>query len=220
MMKKALVIMMGLVMASSSFAKSIFDKDERVYYGVRLGLSVAHLTSDEARFNGNRNSTGLNFGVVAGINLSDEYPVILESGLYYTERGGEGNSINPYKTEDNKIGDEKQKTAYDLNYLVLPVVAKYRIKATDELSVQPFFGGYFSLGISGKIKYYKDEVSYSSFGSKGFQRFDGGLRFGCGVEYQMLYAEVVYDLGLSNISDSDFDKTRNRCWFINLGVNF
>lgn len=53
-----------------------------------------------------------------------------------------------------------------------------------------------------------------------FNRFDAGLRLGCGFEYDMVYAEIGYDWGLTNISKSDFDATHTRNLFINVGVNF
>ncbi len=208
MKKTLLTTFAALLVATTAIAqKSIFDKDERVYYGVRLGLGLSHLQSDIASLDGNKTSAGLNFGFAAGINLSQEYPVILESGLYYVERGGEGRYDN-------------HKITYDINYLSVPIVAKYRVHATDEISVLPFLGGYFALGISGKTKDHDTRQSRSSFGGDRFQRFDGGLKFGCGIEYQMLYLELAYDLGLSNISHDDFDDCHNRCFLINAGVNF
>ena len=53
-----------------------------------------------------------------------------------------------------------------------------------------------------------------------FKRFDGGLRIGCGAEYQMIYAEMAYDFGLANICHSDFDTSRTGCFYLNFGVNF
>ena len=40
------------------------------------------------------------------------------------------------------------------------------------------------------------------------------------MEYQMIYGEVAYDFGLSNICHSDFDSSRTGCFYINCGVNF
>ncbi len=206
--QRTLVAFLAVMFALPTFAKiSIFDKDERVYYGVRLGLSMAKISSDSPELDGDRSSTGLNFGVVAGLNLSEDYPVILEGALLYVEKGGERNYKN-------------SKTTYDLNYLQVPIVVKYKFKAGDDFSVAPFAGGYLSLGISGKVKDYETKKSWSSYGSNGFQRFDGGLRLGCGAEYQMLYIEAGYDFGISNISHSDFEASRTGSFFINAGVNF
>ena len=89
-----------------------------------------------------------------------------------------------------------------------------------DFSVQPFFGGYLACGVGGKIKNYGDRLSESSFSHKYFQRFDGGLRIGCGAAYDMFYLDLGYDIGLSNITHDEFDASHNRCWTLSLGVNF
>ena len=43
---------------------------------------------------------------------------------------------------------------------------------------------------------------------------------GCGFAYEMLYAELGYDFGLSNIGDNAFDDTHNGAFFANIGINF
>jgi hypothetical protein len=86
-------------------------------------------------------------------------------------------------------------------------------------------GGFLAFGIAGKSKFYgtsakdyKDRFSESSFDL--YKRFDGGLRIGCGLEYQMLYAELGFDFGLANIGKDDFSSTRTQGFFVNVGVNF
>ena len=81
-----------------------------------------------------------------------------------------------------------------------------------------------ALGVGGKTKEYGNERldiprdSHDSFDQ--FNRFDGGLRIGCGAEYQMVYAEMGFDFGLANISDDEWISARNQSFFINVGVNF
>lgn len=43
---------------------------------------------------------------------------------------------------------------------------------------------------------------------------------GCGLGYDIFYADITYDLGLANISHDEFDTSRTRCLSINCGVNF
>jgi hypothetical protein len=63
-----------------------------------------------------------------------------------------------------------------------------------------------------------DKHSYDSFDD--YNRLDGGIRIGCGAEYQMIYAEAGFDFGIANINDNDFVSARNQCFFFNVGVNF
>ena len=178
-----------------------------VYYGLRLGPAFSTVNSDDKALDGGDSQTGLNLGAVIGFGLSDTTPLFLETGLFYVEKGG-------------KNVFEGKKMTYDLNYLQVPIVAKYVIDIDGDFSVQPFFGGYLACGVGGKIKNYGDRQSESSFSHKYFQRFDGGLRIGCGAAYDMFYVDLGYDIGLSNITHDEFDASHNRCWTLSLGVNF
>ena len=89
-----------------------------------------------------------------------------------------------------------------------------------DLNLVPFAGGYVAMGVGGKIKNFGDRETESSFSAENFKRFDGGLRFGCGIEYQVLYADMAYEFGLANICHSDWDTSKNGCFYINIGVNF
>lgn len=178
-----------------------------IYYGLRLGLSMATVNSDDQRLNGGSVRSGLNVGAIIGFELSNMAPIYLEAGAFYTEKGGKGKY-------------ENKKFTYSLNYLELPVVVKYQFDAIDDLTIQPLAGGYLGVGINGKVKNYADRQAADSFDHDYFKRLDAGLRLGCGIEYQMLYAELAYDLGLANICHDDFDTSRNRAFYINIGVNF
>lgn len=184
-----------------------FDYEHNVYYGLRLGLAVASVNSDDAQLNGSSAQAGLNVGAVIGFQLAQDFPVFLESGLFYTQKGGKGNY-------------DGKKFTYDLNYLEVPILVKYKYSFDDDLSIQPFGGGYLALGVSGKVKDYGERSTCSSFSDGFFKRFDGGLRIGCGLEYQMLYVDAAYEFGLANICHSDFETSHNGCFYLNVGVNF
>lgn len=178
-----------------------------LYCGLRLGPSFSTVSSDDETLNGGSSQTGLTLGVVLGVPLSQDVPVYLEPGLLYVEKGGKRLLYG-------------KKMTYDLNYLELPIVVKYIHNFDDDLAIHPFFGGYFAYGVGGKIKNYGDRVAANSFSDDYFKRFDGGLRFGCGVSYSLLYADISYDWGLANINHDLFDKSHNGCFSISVGVNF
>lgn len=186
---------------------SRYADEHNIYYGLRLGLALAMVNSDDEELDGGGMQAGLNVGALIGFQLSPTAPVYLETGLYYTEKGGKGYV-------------EGKKFTYDLNYLEMPILIKYKYDLDSDMSVQPFAGGYLAMGVSGKVKNYSDRQTGSSFSNDYFKRFDGGLRFGCGFEYQIIYAEMAYEFGLSNICHSDFESSHNGCFYINCGVNF
>ncbi len=180
------------------------------YYGLRFGLSASHVNSDAPDLDGSSSKSGLNVGAVVGMQLSHYQPIFFETGLSYIEKGGK-----------SKKGGEK--FSIGLNYLEVPLLLKYSAYVAPATAVEPFIGGYLGVGVSGKVKDYDRRDAYSSFDDgygANFKRFDGGIRVGCGLAYEMLYAEIGYDFGLSNIGDNAFDDTHNGAFFANIGINF
>lgn len=205
----AIVAMMLAVPSFAQFASGGFELDKNnVYYGARMGLNLASMSGDGVKIEGyelNGMRAGLNLGGVVGLRVSSSSPVFLESGFYYTQRGG-------------KDGDLKG----SLKYLEIPLVIKYGIKATDDIAILPFLGPYFSYAIGGRIKGKSKEgvkIDESSFNY--VNHGDMGLKLGCGMEYDMLYLEAGYQFGIANIADDDIDDPiHSNALFINFGVNF
>ena len=177
------------------------------YYGLRVGLALSSVNSDDSYLDGSGLSSGVSMGFVAGFQMVPASPLYFETGLNYTEKGGRGH-----------FGGSK--FTYDLNYLEVPLLLKYDYRTDRDFSVQPFIGGYLACGVGGKVKDFGQHQALSSFDDDFFKRFDGGLRMGCGVEFAHLYAELAYDLGLSNICHDTFNSSRNGCLLLSCGVNF
>lgn len=201
----AVSVLPALAQYGSARERSRYDhhNTER-YYGLRLGLNIASLASDIVDLDMDAR-TGFAVGGVYGMQLVNSTPLWFETGLFYSEKGGR---------TDHPSDEVKCR----LSYLQVPVVVKYSFDVLDDLYIQPFLGGYLALGIGGKTKNYATRESTASFDR--VNRFDGGLRFGCGVEYKMLYGELGLDLGLTNISKGDFESVRTRNIYFNIGVNF
>lgn len=179
------------------------------YYGFRLGMAVASVHSDAPILDGSDPKVGLDVGFTVGTRIAPRTPLFFETGLSYTEKGGKG------EYQNNKF-------TYGLHYLELPLLLKYKYYADSELSIEPFVGGYLAVGVGGKIKDYGNRKAYSSFNDDqaSFKRFDGGLRLGCGLSYNMLYLGLSYDIGLANVGHYDFEDTRTGSLNLNVGVTF
>ena len=188
-----------------------YDTGE-MYYGLRIGPSFSKVNSDDESLDGGNWQTGLNVAVLLGIPLTTEMPLYIETGLAYTEKGG--------KKKVTDFQGERKKMTYDLNYLEVPIVLKYIYDVDGHFTVQPYFGGYLACGVGGKVKNFEHREASSSFSDSYFQRFDGGLRVGCGVGYDLFYFDLSYDIGLSNICHDDFDTSHNGSLSLNFGVNF
>ena len=210
----AIVAMMLAVPSFAQFASGGFELDKsNLYYGVRFGLAFGSISGDTEVQDGTNImdysglKTGFTIGGVLGLRLSQTAPAFLETGFYFTQRGGK---------------DGKYKA--DLNCIEIPLLIKYGIQASDKIAVLPFLGPYFAYGVGGQRKY-NDVVNGGSKGKesvydKFLNRNDIGLKLGCGAEYNMIYAEVGYQLGLVNIADDDNKTAHANAFYLNIGVNF
>jgi hypothetical protein len=213
-MKKLFTAIVAALIAAPSFAQISsggFDLDkENLYYGVRIGLTAANLSGEllDGHDIDTDTKVGMSLAGVVGLRLSSTTPVFLESGLYYTERG-----------------------AKDIGYtnMEIPLLIKYGIKATDEIAVLPFVGPYFARACWGKTKNPSLDGEKASkvgtFDEKkawtgGLSRLNMGFKIGCGAEYNKLYLEVGYQIGVTNIAKHDDYTIHSNAFFANFGVNF
>lgn len=199
----------GYQKGSSSVVYSRYHSYD-TYCGFRVGLGVSTVNSDSPILDGSKAKTGLNVGVVAGTQIVPGVPLFLEGGLYYTEKGGK-----------NEKGIDQ--FTYNLNYLEVPVLFKYKIYTDSDLSIEPFLGGYLSCGVGGKIKDLNERRAYSSFGNQyddNFSRFDAGVKLGCGVSFDIFYVGASYDIGLANVGKDKFQDTNTGCFNLDFGINF
>ena len=78
----------------------------RYYFGLRVGMNVSHVNSESPLLDGSSPKTGLNIGLAAGTQLTYRAPLFLETGLYYTQKGGKSGSgqttISTALTADSK----------------------------------------------------------------------------------------------------------------------
>ena len=208
-MKKFFAVIAAMLLSIPSFAQYSsggFDLDkENLYYGVRIGMTGATLSGD---IEGLGTKAGLTLAGVIGLHISNSAPVFLESGLYYTERGG-----------------KKDKFSVSYNNLEIPVLVKYGVKATDDIAILPFIGPVFSYAFSGKYKLTEGgtTVEYGAFDEKkwsGLKRANMGFKLGCGAEYNNLYLEASYQFGITDISKADAVSVHSNALFVNFGVNF
>lgn len=216
-MKKIFTAIVAMMLAAPSFAQYSsggFELDsENIYYGIRLGMTAANLSGDnETPQIESGSKVGMTLAGVVGLRVSESTPLFLESGLYYTERGAKN------------IG---------YSNLEIPLLIKYGIKATDDIAVLPFVGPYFARAGWGKTKQYtmegetvsKKVEKVGTFDEKksangGLNRLNMGFKIGCAAEYNKLYVEVGYQIGVSNIAKDDDRTIHSNAFFANFGVNF
>ena len=225
-MKKVFVAIMAMFCSMSSFAQYSsggFSLDEEnIYWGVRFGMTAASLSGDLDA----SSKVGMTLAGIVGLRPSDNTPVFIESGLYYTERGGKNGG--PYTGVRNNEGKVGSVSRVGYNILEIPLTIKYGLKVSDEIAVLPFFGPYFSYAISGKTKQSfvtaPETVKEGTFDEKnaihgGLNRASMGLKLGVGAEYNKIYVEIGYQFGITNIAKAEEFSGRSNAFFANIGVN-
>lgn len=222
-MKKVLVAIVAMFCSMSSLAQYSsggFSLDEEnVYWGVRFGMTAASLSGDLDA----SSKVGMTLAGVVGLRPSDNTPVFIESGLYYTERGGKNGTYDVVKR-----APAGSVTRVGYNILEIPLTIKYGLKVSDQIAVLPFFGPYFSYAISGKTKQTVNgetqSESVGTFDEKkachgGLNRASMGLKLGVGAEYNKIYVELGYQFGITNIAKEENFSGRSNAFFANIGVN-
>ena len=189
---------------------SIYSGPDGTYFGLRLGVNASRVNSEATYLESNSSKAGLVAGFVVGQQIVPHAPVLFETGLLYSEKGGKS--------------DYGGNFCYNLNYLEVPLTFKYAIEmpSAPEITIQPLVGAYMGIGVGGYVKDFQAREVYHSFGSEDsqFKRFDAGLKLGCGIGIQMFYGEISYNLGLANIGHDMFDETHNRGLTFTIGLNF
>lgn len=131
-MKKVLLIMAAILLANAVSAQNY----EKNILGVRAGLNLSSYSISAGGASISTDSrASFHVAVTDQILLCNKLPFYLETGLAFSSRGGkvDGVSFRP-------------------SYLQIPVLVNYHFNIKDIVTIQPFAGLYYGLGIGGKVK--------------------------------------------------------------------
>ena len=202
-MKKAILTLICATMTLAAAAQYSSQNnggfslsEDRLYYGLRIGITGSYITADDPALNVSDMKAGFTFGGIVGLRLSDSTPVYLESGLIYANRGGKGDYNGNIKTSINSIE--------------IPLIIKYGVGLPNDMALLPFAGAFANVALGSGHYRSTTEGHVSAINKNRYQRFDAGLKLGCGFEYKMLYAEVGWEFGLANmVHENDYYENLN-----------
>jgi opacity protein-like surface antigen len=169
-----------------------FTNAQGVKFGVKAALNVATVNGD---FEDASSLIGFQVGGFAEIKVSDKFAVQPE--LMYSTQGASGDNAD-----------------LNLNYLNIPVMAKFYVAKSFSLEAGPQIGFLLSAKEAGEDA--KDFYSSTDF----------GLNFGAGFDFtENLSAGLRYNIGLSNVTDYGdiFDEeisAKNGVFSVSLGYKF
>ena len=164
---------------------------QNVDFGIKGGLNFANITGDNT--SKDNTVTAFNFGAMTEIKISEKFS--LQPELLYSGQG-----------YDSGI---KSEGTIALNYLNIPVIAKYYVTKKLSLEGGPQIG--FLLSTKGGTQDYKNLFKTTDFGVNmgiGY-KLDSGLNFG-----------ARYVLGLSNINDVGSATNKNGVFQLSVGYFF
>ncbi len=194
-MKKKIGILFILLLANVAMLKA---QDEDPLYtraGFKAGLNYANITGDiensDARIR-------MHLGAVVEFPVTQRF--FVQAEVLYSAQG--------YKIDEAGVENE-----VSLNYLALPIIAKYYFTPRFSLETGPRFANLAS--VSGSAEDTPDDF-FDSFNS-----FDFGWVFGTGYKAESgLFFQLHYTLGLSNINDIDGVDISNNTSLFQLSVGY
>jgi len=203
-----IVAMMSMPSAARSQAALLvllFGDDvatDNFFFSLKLGGNLSNLTG----INGTKNALGLNFGLMASIRLSDKLYLVPE----FMPLSPKGAKSIPFRSTGNTDLDgllqPTTSTGMEMNYVDVPIVAKYYVTNDLGLEVGPQISFLTSAKdvFRGKIKE-DDDLEYKVNVKADLNTVDVGVV--AGATYSLwnerggkgLYIHVRYALGLMDI---------------------
>lgn len=225
MMKK---VLFGLALTAAALSTNA-----QVY--VQGGLNLANITkTNDGQTEKNNILPTFNVGILGRLELESMFS--LESGVLFTGRGSKA------ETYFNG-GNDYVKSKFNPLYIEVPLNAVVKIPLEKGSNVFFNAGPYVAIGIGGKsrseskfgplmasstksIQFSNDDPFTSEEENAGYnrlKRFDFGLNFGGGIQFDHVIFKINYGLGLSKINSTESnnnadDKNKYRTLSFSAGI--
>ena len=205
-MKKIFYFILALVLGAGNARALEYEPASGMTYMGFFGMNVSKLQNHQ---DFGRAKVGATVGVKVDYVLPKAHGTYLTAGLDWTMKGGKAPL---YDLLDSEVGT----FTYDLHYLEIPVRVGFRYNMSESLGIYGEVGPYFAIGVGGKHKCRIDadgtdareaekQATYPAFNNdefpkEGFQRWDAGISFRVGAEYEQHYNLMIgCDWGLSDL---------------------
>ena len=177
-------------------------------FGAKLGLNMATLSGDVSN---TKMKTGFHVGGVAEFEITDQFT--FQPEIVFSMQG------TKYDSDDTSgLGSSLLDSRLKLNYINMPLIAKYYVTESLNIQAGPQIGFLMSAnfantaggGISDTDVDVKDQMN----------GLDYGVDFGIGYTMDFgLFIDARYNLGLADISD-DNATTKNNVISVSVGYFF
>ncbi|MBF2708346.1 porin family protein [Flavobacterium soyangense] len=195
-MKK--IILLSVAFLAFSFANAQDKKD--MSFGVKGGLNICSVTNADQYGSNSSSLIGFHLGLFGEFMVSDKFAIQPE--LLYSAQGV-------------KVDSDGDKIDVKLDYINIPVMAKYYIAKDFSLEFGPQIG--FLLSAKAKSGGVSENLKDST------KSTDFGLNFGAGYDIGDFTLGIRYNLGLSQLQKdliSGESASHNSVFQIALGYKF
>ena len=207
-------LILGLVLTTTV----VLSTQAQVY--VQGGLNLANITkTNDGQTEKNNILPSFNAGILGRLDLASMFA--LESGVLLT---GRGSKAETYFTNGNYT-----KSRFNPLYIEVPLNAVVKIPLEKNSNIFFNAGPYAAIGIAGKskreskigpllsnsestIQFSNDDPFTSEQEDAGYnklKRFDFGLNFGGGFQFNHVILKANYGLGLAKINSTESNNTAN-----------
>ena len=205
-MKRFFYLLLALTMVSNNVMAFDYEPEEGLTYMGIFGMNVSKLQNHHYS-----SKVGAAMGLRLDYMLPHAHGAYITSGLDWTMKGGKTSVV---ALVGNTEYDATLK--YSMHYFEIPIHAGFRYNFNENIGVYAEFGPYFSVGVGGKHKANidgdgeavreKEEANthkaFKNYGypQESFQRWDAGLGFRVGAEYNEHYNLIIgCDWGLTDM---------------------
>lgn len=168
--------------------------------GVRGGANFATVTGDDVNDADSR--TGLMVGVYTNFALANS-PISIQPEVLYSQQGFKGQT-------------EGGEATYKIDYIKVPVLAKFGFGGGGTISPQIYAGPYIGFKANSKAEIDGDEFDFDNVKSTDF-----GVSVGADLFINSLFSlGARYSAGLTSIVDEGDADVKNSVFSITAGIEF
>ena len=201
-MKKIFITLTALLTLNA-----ITAQEDEIRFGAKAGLNISSISGDET--DDAKSKIGFHIGPVVEIPITEKFAIQPE--LLFSTQGAKSEESETVTEEFFGITysySYTSKSDVKLNYLNLPVIAKFYVAEGLSIQAGPQIGFLLSADSEYEYELTTDGETESDSGSEDISEYLNGTDFSInlGFGYQLpagIFFDARYNIGLSNIYDLD-----------------